>query len=158
MHRRSWKAWMSRPALTVAAAVLNAAGVGAFLAFTRGGGEPPPRPQATRSAAPSRLLAPARFATVVADPRVVTMNVHVPDEGSLPGTDLEIPYDRVEARRAELPRRSTRLAIYCRSGRMSAIAARTLARLGFTRISELSGGMLAWERSGRRLLPPRRAA
>lgn len=102
---------------------------------------------------PSRLVSPAVFARVVADPRTVTINVHVPDEGSIPGTDLWIPVDRMAAQGTQLPRRWTRLAVYCRSGRMSAIAVRALARLGFTRVIELRGGMEAWRASGRKLLP-----
>lgn len=105
--------------------------------------------------AASRLVPPSSFARAVADPRTVTINVHVPDEGSIRGTDLRIPFDRVAARRTELPSPSTRLAVYCRSGRMSALAIRTLARLGYRRIVELRGGMEAWQASGRRLLPPR---
>lgn len=106
-------------------------------------------------AAPPRLVAPAAFARAVAQKSTVTINVHVPDEGSLAGTDLWIPFDRVEASRARLPaRKTTPLAVYCRSGRMSAIAVRALARLGYGTIVELRGGMVAWEASGRRLLPP----
>lgn len=103
---------------------------------------------------PSRLVPPAAFATAVAEPPTVTINVHVPDAGSIAGTDLWIPFDRIDAQRSELPPRSTRLAVYCRSGRMSAIAVRTLAKLGFRDIVELRGGMEAWRASGRRLLPP----
>ncbi len=102
-----------------------------------------------------RLLSPAAFAQAVADPVRVTINVHVPDEGSIPGTDLSIPFDAIEPRADELPAdRSTPLAVYCRSGRMSAIAVETLARLGYTSIVELDGGMIAWEADGRRLLSP----
>ena len=106
-------------------------------------------------AAPPRLVAPAAFAKAVAQKGTVTINVHVPDEGSLAGTDLWIPFDRVAASRARLPaRKTTPLAVYCRSGRMSAIAVRALARLGYGTIVELRGGMVAWDSSGRRLLPP----
>jgi len=35
---------------------------------------------------------------------------------------------------------------------MSDIAARRLAELGYTRIYDLTGGMLAWEASGRPLI------
>jgi phage shock protein E len=101
----------------------------------------------------SRLVSPAVFARVVAARPTVTINVHVPDEGSIPGTDLWIPFDRIAARRTLLPPRSTRLAVYCRSGRMSAIAVRTFVRLGFTGVVELRGGMEAWQASGRKLLP-----
>lgn len=106
-------------------------------------------------AAPPRLVAPAAFAKAVAQKGTVTINVHVPDEGSLAGTDLWIPFDRVAASRTRLPAtKTTPLAVYCRSGRMSAIAVRVLARLGYGNIVELRGGMVAWEASGRRLLPP----
>ncbi len=105
-------------------------------------------------AAPPRLVSPAAFARAVAQKGTVTINVHIPDEGSLAGTDLWIPFDRVAANRARLPaRKTTPLAVYCRSGRMSAIAVRVLARLGYGNVVELRGGMVAWEASGRRLLP-----
>lgn len=45
--------------------------------------------------------------------------------------------------------RKTSLAIYCRSGRMSVIAARSLAALGYTDIVELKGAVEAWQASGR---------
>lgn len=85
----------------------------------------------------------------------MTINVHVPDAGSIARTDLSIPFDRILQSTAKLPPRSTRLAVYCRSGRMSAIAVRTLHGLGYARVVELRGGMDAWRASGRRLLPPR---
>ncbi|MHB1243008.1 MAG: rhodanese-like domain-containing protein [Gaiellaceae bacterium] len=99
------------------------------------------------------LVAPEEFERAVAEPRTVAINVHTPDEGSIEGTDLAIPFDRLEARKEELPATSTRLAVYCRSGSMSAEAVRTLARLGYRDVVELEGGMIAWERSGRPLLP-----
>lgn len=119
-------------------AVLVLAGCGG------GGGEP---------TAAQGLVSPAEFERVVAEPDTVTINVHTPDEGSIDGTDLAIPFDRLESRRDELPATSTRLAIYCRSGSMSAEAVRTLAQLGYQDVAELDGGMVAWDRSGRSLLP-----
>ena len=102
----------------------------------------------------SVFVSPARFASVAAAPATVTLNVHVPDEGSIPGTDLSIPYDEVTARGRELPGRDTTIAIYCRTGRMSTIARRALMRMGYRRVVELRGGMIAWRAEGRRLLPP----
>lgn len=120
-----------------------AALVGFLLAGCGGSGETSPR-----------LLPPAGFADAVTRPGTVTLNVHVPDEGSLPGTDLAIPFDQIEARRGELPATSTPLAVYCRSGSMSAVAVETLARLGYENVVELEGGMVAWQAEGRTLLPP----
>ncbi|WP_104131256.1 rhodanese-like domain-containing protein [Cryobacterium sp. M91] len=66
------------------------------------------------------------------------------------------PDDRVGAD-ATLPNNTeTPLVIYCRTGRMSAVAATTLAELGYKDVVELDGGMDAWVTSGRTLLsqPP----
>jgi len=38
--------------------------------------------------------------------------------------------------------------VYCRSGRRSAAAASALAKLGFTGIRDLDGGIVAWEKAG----------
>ena len=102
----------------------------------------------------ARLVAPAEFEAAMEEPGRVTVNVHVPDEGSISGTDLWIPFDEVAARKSELPDPATPLAVYCRGGRMSAIAAETLAGLGFADVVELEGGMIAWEGAGKALLPP----
>jgi phage shock protein E len=99
-----------------------------------------------------RLLAPADFEAESAGR--VLINVHIPDEGSLPGTTLDLPYNQVAARTADLPSdKATPLAIYCMSGNMSAIAGRELLALGYTDVIELDGGMQAWEASGRTLQP-----
>lgn len=138
----------------LAGGAVAALAVGAAVAVLALSGDGDPSPGESGETAPARLLGPAGFAAAMARPGVVTINVHVPDEGSIRGTDLAIPYDRIEARRAKLPARGTPLAVYCRSGRMSAIAVRTLAALGYARITELAGGMDAWAASGRPLLPP----
>lgn len=83
----------------------------------------------------------------------VLVNVHVPYEGELEGTDAFIPYDQVAIRLSELPaQRDAKIVLYCRSGRMSTEAARTLVGLGFTNLWELDGGMIAWESGGYQLV------
>jgi len=105
--------------------------------------------------AASRLVAPAEFGEAVAQAGTVTINVHIPDEGSIEGTDLWIPFDAVEAHADELPPPTTPLAVYCRSGNMSATAVETLTRLGYDDIVELDGGMVEWTNSGLLLQPAR---
>ena len=101
----------------------------------------------------ARLVSPAAFAERVDDTGVVTINVHTPDEGSIPGTDLAIPFDRISSSR-ELPADlDTPLAVYCRSGNMSADAVDDLEAMGYGDIVELDGGFNAWEASGRDLEP-----
>ena len=109
--------------------------------------------EASTSAEP-KLVSPPEFEQALAEPARVSINVHTPDEGSIEGTDVTIPFDQIEARQDELPDTSTPLAVYCRSGNMSADAVQTLADLGYVDVVELEGGMVAWEASGRPLLPP----
>ena len=110
---------------------------------------------AAADAATVASLPPAEFATVLADDEVVVINVHVPDEGSIAGTDAAIPYDEVRARSAELPQDlDAPVAVYCKSGRMSAEAVAVLRDLGYTDVVELRGGMDAWAADDRELLPP----
>ncbi|WP_029110200.1 rhodanese-like domain-containing protein [Mycobacterium sp. URHD0025] len=100
-----------------------------------------------------RLVGAAEFATVIAESETLTVNVHVPYEGDIPGTDLLIPFDRVAEQSGRLPNdRDATIAIYCRTGPMSATAAETLKNLGYTDVVELDGGMKAWQASGRPLV------
>lgn len=86
------------------------------------------------------------------------VDVREPDEldgilGHIPGTE-RVPLRTVEAAAARWPR-DAELVLVCRSGGRSAKAAAQLARQGFTRVMNLSGGMLAWNEAG---LPVKREA
>lgn len=114
---------------------------------------PPPAGQTDTAAREPRSVGPQQFAEAIAAPGRVTINVHVPYEGDIAGTDLTIPFDQIEAQIDQLPTpRSAPLAVYCRTGRMSTIAATTLAQLGYQDVVELAGGMQAWQQSGRTLV------
>lgn len=92
---------------------------------------------------------PADFAVMLAAKDFPLINVHVPYEGEIAGTDLFIPFDQIEQNLDKLPRdTSARIVLYCRSGRMSAIAAETLVKRGYTDVWHLAGGMIAWEEAG----------
>jgi phage shock protein E len=93
-------------------------------------------------------VSPAELRSMLSEEDVVLVNTHVPFEGNIPGTDLSIPYDEIGRKADRLPGKDARIAVYCRSGSMSAEAAKTLVRLGYTDVWDLGGGMLAWERAG----------
>ncbi|WP_066899365.1 rhodanese-like domain-containing protein [Mycolicibacterium houstonense] len=99
-----------------------------------------------------RLVGPDEFASAIAESDRLTINVHVPFEGDIAGTDLSIPFDRIAEQVDRLPSdRDAPIAIYCRTGPMSATAAEALRSLGYTDVVELKGGMKAWQASGRPL-------
>ena len=81
----------------------------------------------------------------------VFVNVHIPFEGNIANTDLSIPYDQITepANLAQLPSdKNAKIVLYCRSGRMSEIAAEALVKLGYADIWNLDGGMVQWEQEG----------
>ena len=89
--------------------------------------------------------------TILNDKDFVFVNVHIPFEGNIADTDLSIPYDQITepTNLAQLSAdKNVKIVLYCRSGRMSAIAAEELVKLGYTDIWNLKGGMLEWEKAG----------
>jgi rhodanese-related sulfurtransferase len=89
------------------------------------------------------------LARMLAKKEFLLVNVHIPYEGEIAGTDLAFPFDQVDANLARLPTdKSARVILYCRSGSMSSIAARALVKLGFTDVWNLDGGMIAWQEAG----------
>ena len=97
------------------------------------------------------ILSPDDFARLVESGGAFVLQVHTPYYGEIDGTDMvREDWTDVDAYVKELPK-DRPIAIYCRSGRMSGIVGRELARRGFV-VYDLAGGMNAWERSGRGLV------
>ncbi len=100
-----------------------------------------------------RAVTPRELATMLAHKNFLLVNVHYPYAGELPHTDRFLPYDTIGQHLLSLPaNKHAMVVLYCRSGRMSDIAARTLVRLGFNNVWHLAGGMDAWQQQGYKLL------
>lgn len=77
------------------------------------------------------------------------INTHIPYEGEIEPTDAFVPYDALDENLGKLPAdKNAKIVLYCRSDRMSTIAAKELAKKGYTNLYNLVGGMVAWENAG----------
>ena len=102
-------------------------------------GEEPEIAQGTPSITPKNLEARlARKDVVVVDVR----EPHEREIAHIPGSKL-VPLNEVAARAHELPMNED-IVLYCRSGARSARALEFLQTLGFKRLWNLEGGILAW--------------
>ena len=92
-----------------------------------------------------RDVSPTRLAASSTKPRLI--DVREPDEyvgdlGHVEGAEL-VPLATVGRVASAWPRDQA-LVMICRSGRRSGRAAAELVAMGFTRVMNLDGGMLAW--------------
>jgi phage shock protein E len=95
------------------------------------------------------IITPAELKSLLTGKNFFLVNTHVPYAGEIAATDASIPFDRTRMDIGLYPTdKSARIVVYCRSGHMSDIAARELARLGYTNVLDLDGGMIAWARAG----------
>ena len=84
------------------------------------------------------------------------LDVRTPEEfvsGHVPGA-VNIPYDQVAARLAEVPKDKD-VVLYCRSGRRAGLAGEVLTSNGYTRLQHLEGDIVAWQEKQRPTEVPR---
>jgi molybdopterin/thiamine biosynthesis adenylyltransferase/rhodanese-related sulfurtransferase len=81
----------------------------------------------------------------------VLIDVRESDEyeaGYIPGAEW-VPRGKLELRIEDLvPERDTEIVLYCAGGNRSALAARSLKEMGYTRVASMAGGFGAWKRAG----------
>ncbi|WP_404360162.1 rhodanese-like domain-containing protein [Methylotuvimicrobium sp. KM1] len=80
---------------------------------------------------------------------IVLIDVHIPEQQHIKGTNLFIPYNEVEQYQDKLPAdKNTALYLYCEGGPMGNAAARSLYELGYRNLYNLEGGAKAWRQAG----------
>lgn len=105
------------------------------------------------SAAAITQVASAEIQNMLAKKDFVLINVHIPYEGEIEKTDTFIAFDKIPENLGKLPKeKNARIVVYCRSGRMSALAAQELLAQGYTQVFDLVGGMNDWTRSGYKII------
>ena len=76
------------------------------------------------------------------------------NDGYIPGATW-IPRGKLELRIEDaVPNRDTDVVLYCAGGNRSALAAKALGELGYTRVSSLAGGYGAWKKAGLATVKP----
>jgi rhodanese-related sulfurtransferase len=94
-------------------------------------------------------VTPAQLAAMLKQKDFFFVNVHIPYEGEIDPTDAQIAYDQTAQQLSQYPTdKNAKIVLYCRSGRMSAIAAQELVKAGYTNVWNLDGGMAAWQVQG----------
>ena len=83
--------------------------------------------------------------TIMKENDVLLVDVHIPEQRHIAGTDLFAPFYKVDNYQEHFPMdKDTPIYLYCKSGPMANWAARTLFDMGYTNIYNLQGGMDAW--------------
>lgn len=88
---------------------------------------------------------PGEFNELLSDEEVFVIDVHIPEQEHIDGTDAIIPYNEIEDYAGDLPKnKNTKIAVYCRSGSMSAESSQKLIDLGYKNVYNLEGGRNAY--------------
>jgi rhodanese-related sulfurtransferase len=99
------------------------------------------------------LITVEELNAMLKDKDFTLINVHIPYQGEIPGTDVHIPYNEIEKYADQLPHdKDAKIVLYCRSGSMCATASETLVEMGYTNVTDVQGGMNAWQAAGYELL------
>ncbi len=94
------------------------------------------------------LISPEEFDELAEDEDVFVLDVHTPRQTHIPGTDAFIPYNEVSDNVSMLPQdKNTPVIVYCRSGSMSQQASEELAKLGYTQVYDLGGGINEYKKT-----------
>jgi rhodanese-related sulfurtransferase len=80
---------------------------------------------------------------------IFLIDVHIPQQRHIKGTDLFIPYNEIEKHKDRLPKdKNTAIYVYCEGGPMGNAAAKSLYNLGYRNLTNLEGGAKAWGKAG----------
>ncbi len=119
----------------------------AYLAFSR---SPLYNQPSSKNQQTYKNIKPAELKSYLDESKdIFLLDVHIPEQIHINGTDDFIPFNKLEKYQSKLPKdKSTEIVVYCRSGNMSEIASDTLIDLGYKNVKNLSGGTNAWKSNG----------
>ncbi|MEE8540618.1 MAG: rhodanese-like domain-containing protein [Desulfobacterales bacterium] len=98
-------------------------------------------------AAEYKILKPEKLKVMLANKDFFLLDVHIPEQIHISGTDAFIDFRKIKQNRHLLPAsKEAKIVVYCRGGGMSRAAFRDLNELGYTNVFDLQGGMRAYYR------------
>lgn len=96
-------------------------------------------------------MSSADFAKKIHEPGIVVLDVRTPEEFSGPhihgALNIDFEAGNFKEKISHLDKSAT-YAVYCRSGRRSALAIETMKEVGFTSLVNLSDGINDWTSNG----------
>jgi len=96
-----------------------------------------------------KTISAADLHKIMQESDIYLVDVHVPEQQHISGTDVFIPYNEVEKHQDKLPTdKNTPIYLYCEGGPMGNAAAKTLYGLGYRNLYNLEGGAKAWKKAG----------
>lgn len=96
-----------------------------------------------------KVITPSELNQVMQQEDIFLVDVHIPKQRHIKGTDLFIPYNEIEKYKDQLPKdKNTPIYLYCQSGPMGNAAAKSLYELGYRNLTNLDGGAKAWNKAG----------
>lgn len=96
-----------------------------------------------------KVITAAELNKIMQNEDILLIDVHIPEQRHIKGTDLFIPYNEIEKYKSKLPDdKNTAIYLYCEGGPMGNSAARSLYELGYRNLTNLEGGARAWRGSG----------
>lgn len=99
----------------------------------------------------SDLVTPKEASVLTSDKKAVIIDVREEEEwdaGHIAGA-VHIPLNQLDARLSELqPYKDTTIITQCRSGKRSLQALELLKSAGFSKVSSMDGGIVAWSKDG----------
>lgn len=96
-----------------------------------------------------KMISATDLNTVMKNQEIFLVDVHIPEQQHIKGTDAFIPFNDIQEYAGKLPSdKNTPIYLYCEGGPMGNAAARTLHELGYNNLINLEGGANAWKNAG----------
>jgi rhodanese-related sulfurtransferase len=98
-------------------------------------------------AAGYHTVRPEQLKTMLEHKDFFLLDVHIPEQRHIPGTDAFIDFRKIRENADKLPAdKNTKIVVYCLGDGMSPIASETLIDMGYTQVYDLLGGSWAFNR------------